>query len=324
MRHLNYSHLLYFWTVARDGSIAKATEVLHLTPQTISGQLKLLEESIGGPLFNRVGRRLELTDLGKLVFDYADKIFSLGGELTEIVKGQLSVAPSTLSVGITDTLPKLIAHRMIEPALRMAQPSRIICREGNLEVLLADLAVHRLDVVLSDSPLLGGLNVRAYNHVLGESNVAFFASAQSARRLAGRFPASLEAEPILLPLVGTPLRRSLDEWFELQGIHPRVVGEFADSALLKAFGRAGVGVFPGPVVNSAEICHMYNVTQIGETAEVRERYYAISPERQLKHPAVIAISEQSQAHFEAAQNIKKPKVTRPPSSKRRDKKPARS
>ena len=324
MRHLNYSHLLYFWTVARDGSIAKATEVLHLTPQTISGQLKLLEESVGSPLFNRVGRRLELTDLGRLVFGYADDIFSLGRELAEVVRGKVDIAPSTLSVGITDTLPKLTAYRMIEPALNMDHPSRVICREGSLEALLADLAVHRLDVVLSDSPLLGGLNVRAYNHVLGESLVAFFAPAPTARRLTPRFPGSLDGEPILLPVAGTPLRRSLDEWFEIQGIHPRVVGEFADSALLKAFGRAGVGVFPGSEVTKAEICHMYNVVQIGVTTEVRERYYAISPERRLKHPAVVKISEQSQAHLEAALRTRATKATRTSVKKVRTRKSPRS
>lgn len=324
MRHLNYSHLLYFWTVAREGSIAKATEVLHLTAQTISGQMKLLEESVGAPLFSRVGRRLELTDLGRLVFGYADEIFSLGGELAEVVREKIAVVPSTLSVGVTDTLPKLIAHRMIEPALKMYHPSRVICSEGSLEALLADLAVHRLDVVLSDSPLLGSLNVRAYNHVLGESLVAFFAPAPTARRLTRRFPESLDGEPILLPLAGAPLRRSLDEWFEIRGIHPRVVGEFADSALLKAFGRAGVGVFPGSVATKAEICHMYNVVQIGIATEVRERYYAISPERRLKHPAVLKISEQSQAHLEAARTTPTPKARRTSTKKARRRKSPRS
>jgi LysR family transcriptional activator of nhaA len=302
MRHLNYNHLLYFWTVARDGSIAKAAEVLHITPQTISGQIKLLEETVGGPLFNRVGRRLEPSDLGKLVYGYADEIFSIGTELAQVVKGKISAMPSSLVLGVTDTVPKLIAYRMIEPALAMDPATRVICREGSLENLLAELAVHRLDVVLSDSPLMGNFNVRAYNHVLGESHIAFFAPRRTARRLAKGFPGSLDGMPMLLPVADTPLRRSLDEWFELHNIHPIVVGEFADTALLKAFGRAGAGVFPGSAVMEEEICRMYRVETIGATAEVRERYYAISPERRLKHPAVVAISEQSQERLLAVRD----------------------
>lgn len=293
MRHLNYSHLLYFWTVARDGSIAQASQVLHLTPQTISGQLKLLEESVGGPLFNRVGRRLELSDLGRLVFSYADEIFSLGGELAQVVKGKITSVPSVLNVGITDSVPKLIAYRMIEPALTMEDPLRVVCREGGLEALLAELAVHRLDVVLSDSPLPSGLNVRAYNHVLGETDVAFYAPRRTARDLAKQFPKSLNGVPMLLPVVGTPLRRSLDEWFEVQDIRPRVVAEFHDTALLKAFGQAGVGVFPGTVAMETEIVRMYHVEVIGRMHDVRVRYFAISPERRLKHPAVMKICAQS-------------------------------
>lgn len=293
MRHLNYSHLLYFWTVARDGSIAKASQVLHLTPQTISGQLKLLEDSVGGALFNRVGRGLELSDLGRVVFSYADEIFTLGGELAQVVKGKITTVPATLNVGITDSVPKLIAYRIIQPALVMDEAPRVVCREGQLDALLGDLAVHRLDVVISDSPLPSGLNVRAYNHVLGDTGVAFFAPKQRAKTLSKGFPRSLDGEPMLLPVHGTPLRRSLEEWFETIEVHPHVVAEFDDSALLKAFGDAGAGVFPGSVAMESAICRMYSSSVVGRTADVRERFFAISPERRLKHPAVVRISEQS-------------------------------
>ncbi len=293
MRHLNYSHLLYFWTVARDGSIAKASQTLHLTPQTISGQIKLLEEAVGGVLFDRVGRRLQLSELGRVVFGYANEIFSIGGELAQVVKGKITTAPATLNVGITDSVPKLIAYRMIEPALNMENSPRVVCREGRLESLLADLAVHHLDVVISDSPLPSGLNIRAYNHVLGETGVGFFAPKKKAKSLAKGFPRSLDGQPMLLPTVGTPLRRSLDEWFNAQGIVPRIVAEFDDSALLKTFGYAGAGVFPGASTMERVICQVYNAGLIGITQEVRKRFFAISGERRLKHPAVILISEQS-------------------------------
>lgn len=300
MRHFNYSHLLYFWTVARDGSIAKASQALHLTPQTISGQLKLLEGAIGGALFNRVGRRLELSDLGRLVYSYADEIFSIGIELSQIVKTNLTAVPSTLNVGITDSVPKLIAYRLLEPALTMDEPPRVVCREGRFEALLGDLAIHHLDMVISDSPLPSGLHVRAYSHILGETDVAFFAPKSKQKALAKGFPRSLDGQPMLLPTVGTPLRRSLNEWFDMNEIHPRIVGEFDDSALLKAFGEAGAGVFPGSTAIEQMICRMYNVTIVGRTHDVRERFFVISPERRIKHPAVLRISEQSREHLFAA------------------------
>lgn len=293
MRHLNYSHLLYFWTVARDGSIAKASETLNLTPQTVSGQLKLLEESVGGALFTRVGRGLELSDLGKVVFSYADEIFTAGAELAHLVRGKAVNMPATLTVGITDSVPKLIGYRIIEPALTMENAPRVVCREGRLEALMADLAVHRLDAVISDSPLPATLNVRAYNHILGESDIAFFAPKRVARAAAKRFPLSLDACKMLLPATGTPLRRSLDDWFNRLDIHPRIVAEFDDSALLKAFGHAGAGIFPGSGAMDQVICRMYDVEVVGRTGDARERYFVISPERRLKHPAVLRISEQT-------------------------------
>lgn len=299
MRHLNYNHLLYFWTVTKEGSIARASEVLHLTPQTISGQLKLLDEAVGEPLFQRVGRRLVPTDMGQTVFQYADEIFSLGTELAHVVRGRLPGGPLTLQVGVVNSMPKLVAYRIMAPALSLEEPLRIICREASLEQLLADLAVHRLDLVLADSPLPSGLHVKAYNHALGACGVSFFARPRDARGYRRGFPASLREAPILLPSTGTALRRGLDQWLDENELAPRVVGEFDDSALLKAFGQAGAGVFPGPTAIEAEICKMYHAAVVGRIDDVKERFYAISPERRLKHPAVIAIREQARTTLPA-------------------------
>ena len=297
MRHLNYSHLLYFWTVAREGSIARASEVLHLTPQTISGQLKLLEESVGEALFHRVGRGLALTETGRIVNQYADEIFSLGAELAQRVRRKELGAPVALNVGVANSIPKLIAYRILEPALRLKDPLRIVCREGDLEALLGDLAVHRLDLVLSDRPIGSGLNVRAYNHSLGSSSVSMFAHRRIARRYAKSFPSSLDGAPLLLPAESTALRRALDEWFDRHEVTPRVVAEFDDSALMKAFGEAASGVFPAPDAIASEVEQMYEAKRIGTTAGVTESFFAISPERKIKHPAVLQITEMARESF---------------------------
>jgi LysR family transcriptional activator of nhaA len=291
MRHLNYNHLLYFWTVAREGSIARASEALHLTPQTISGQLKLLEERVGAPLFQRVGRGLVLTETGQLVSQYADEIFALGAELTQRVRSEQPYAPVVLNVGIVNSIAKLIAYRIVEPALQMEDGLRVVCREADLERLLGDLAVHRLDLVLSDRPIPTGLNVKAYNHRLGESGIAFFAQKRLAATYRRRFPESLHGAPVLLPATATALRRTLDDWFEGRGVTPRIVAEFDDSALLKAFGEAGVGLFPAPIAIAAQVEQMYHASLVGEVDGVTESYYAISPERKLRHPAVVRITE---------------------------------
>ncbi|MBI4693543.1 MAG: transcriptional activator NhaR [Gammaproteobacteria bacterium] len=293
MRHLNYSHLLYFWTVAKEGSIARAANVLHLTPQTISGQLKLLDDAVGERLFQRAGRRLVLSDTGQLVFQYADEIFALGAELAHVVRGRAPDAPLTLNVGIVDSIPKLVAYRVIEPALRLEDGLRIACNEGKLETLLSDLAVHRLDLVLADGPVPSGLNVRAYNHLLGTSGTTFFAAPELAKRHRARFPQSLKDAPFLLPARDLPLRRLIDEWSDEMECAPRVVGEFADSALMMSFGQAGAGVLPGPTAIEKEICAMFKLSVVGRAETIVERFYAISPERKLKHPAVVAISEQA-------------------------------
>ncbi len=291
MRHLNYSHLQYFWAVAREGSIVSATNVLHVTPQTISGQLKLLEESLGHDLFNRVGRRLELTEIGHTVFAYADEIFSIGEELAQVVRGSQSGGRMVLNVGIVNSMPKLIAERIIAPAFDIESPIRVCCQEASIEVLLGDLATHRLDLVLSDQPMPNGLSLRAYNHRLGESSLSFFAKKGSNRTYKTQFPRSLNDAPMLLPARNTALRRRLDTWFESNDVVPKIMGEFDDSALIKAFGQAGTGIFVGPSVIEKEICTMYRSSVIGRTDSIQERFYAISPERRLKHPAVVLITK---------------------------------
>ena len=291
MRHLNYSHLHYFWTVAREGSIVRASHSLHLTPQTISGQLKLLDEAVGQALFSRVGRRVVLSDRGKVVFEYADEIFAVGAELASVVRGNHASGPKSLAVGIVNSMPKLIAERIIAPALTAEEPIRVRCHEASLEQLLSELAVHKLDLVLSDQPVPDGLNLKAYNHRLGASGLSFFVQRRQARRYRGRFPDSLSEAPMLLPSPNSALRRRLDDWFENRQLSPRIVGEFDDSALLKAFGEAGAGVFAGPSVIEDEICRMYRTSVIGQTDEIRERFYAISPERRLKHTAVVLVTD---------------------------------
>jgi len=297
VRHLNYTHLLYFWTVAREGTIVKAAQVLHLTPQTISGQLKLLEQAVGEPLFERVGRGLALTNTGQVVKQYADEIFMLGAELAQRVRSQQTLMPTSLNVGIVDSIAKLIALRVIEPALNMDDPVKVTCHEGDLDRLLGDLAVHRLDLVISDRPIPAGTSVKAYSHPLGESHISFFAHRRIARKYLRRFPHSLHDAPLLLPATSTPLRRSLDQWFDDIGVTPRVRAEFDDSALLKAFGEAAIGIYPAPAAIADEVASMYHSVALGSVEHIRESYYAISPERKLKHAAVLQITEVARARL---------------------------
>jgi len=288
---LNYHHLLYFWMTARHGSIAKASAELRLAPPTLSAQIRRLEASLGEALFAREGRRLVLTDVGRVVQGYADEIFSRGREMLDVVRRRGTPAGLTLAVGVADALPKLVAWRLLQPALAIGREVRVICRDGRHDRLLADLALHDLDVVLSDAPAAGSLHVRAFNHLLGECGVSFFAARPLARRLAGRFPASLDRAPFVAPAEGTSLRHSLDAWFERHGVRPRIVGEIEDSALLKTFGEAGAGVFAAPSVVEGEVVRHHRVRVMGRTTDIRERYYAISAERRLKHPAVVAMTQ---------------------------------
>ncbi len=288
---INYKHLYYFWMVAKEGGIARASERLHLTPQTISGQLGLLEESLGENLFSRVGRNLELTETGRLVLSYADEIFSLGGELEEMVRNLPGDRPLLFKVGVADVVPKSIAYRLLAPALQLPEPVRIVCREGAIDSLLAELAVHRIDLVIADGPIPATVNVRGFNHPLGECGVTFFAAPALAQQLEGVFPDNLDGTPLLLPGETTVVRSRLLQWMDGLHIHPRIVGEFDDSALMKAFGQTGVGVFIAPTAIAKEVEKQYGVQPIGQTEEVREEFYAISVERKISHPAVAVISE---------------------------------
>lgn len=290
MEWLNYHHLLYFWAVAREGSVTRASEQLHLAQPTVSGQLKALEEALGEKLFERSGRRLVLTDVGRVVFRYADEIFSLGRELQDTLKGRPTGRPIRFTVGVADAVPKLVAYRLLLPALSLPEPVHVVCRDGKPERLLAELSVHALDLVLSDAPVGAEVKVKAYSHLLGETPVAFFGTEALAAAHHRGFPRSLDGAPVLLPTEGSSLRRSLDQWFDTEGLRPRVAGEIEDRALLKVFGQAGVGLFPAPVAIEAEVRAQFGVKLVGRVDAVKERFYALSAERKLKHPAVVAIS----------------------------------
>jgi LysR family transcriptional activator of nhaA len=291
MAWLNYHHLLYFWTVAREGTIARACAQLHLTQPTISGQLRALEKAMGTKLFNRVGRNLVLSDAGRVAFRYADEIFSLGRELQHTLKGRPSRRSLPLLIGVADTLPKQIAFRLLEPALRLPEPVQIICDHGKLDYLLAQLAVNALDVVLADAPVHPTSKIRAFNHLLGECGVSLWGTAKLAAAYRRGFPASLNGAPFLLPAENTVLRRSLEQWFDANGIRPLVRGEFSDSALLKEFGQHGAGVFAVRTAVERQTRRQFHVHLVGRVSSIRERFYAISVERKLKHPAVVAITE---------------------------------
>jgi LysR family transcriptional activator of nhaA len=291
MQWLNYHHLLYFWTVARLGSVTEASAELRLAQPTVSAQVRLLEESLGEKLFVRSGRRLVLTEVGRLVYPYAEEIFSLGRQMVEAIRGSPRGRPLRLAIGVADVLPKMIVHRLLAPAFALAEPVQIVCREGKPDQLLAALSIHEIDLVLADTAIPPNLSVRAFHHLLGECSVTFFAAKPLARRLHRGFPGSLDGAPVLLPTEGSALRRSLEQWFASLGVRPRVVSEIEDSALLKAFGQTGMGAFPAPSPLEEEIQRQYRVQIVGRADAVRERFYAISVERKLKHPAVIAISK---------------------------------
>jgi LysR family transcriptional activator of nhaA len=290
MEWLNYHHLLYFWTVAREGGVSKAAGKLRLSQPTVSAQIRLLERSLDVQLFQRQGRTLVLTDVGRTVYRYADEIFGIGRELREALRGLPAGRPLQLSVGVADAVPKLIAYQLLRPAMEGPAPVHVVCREDNAERLATDLASHALDVVIADTPAPAHVRVRVFNHLLGESDTAFFAVPRVASTLRRLFPASLNGTPMLLPTQNAALRRALDGWFEREGLRPTVVGEFEDSALMKVFGQSMGVVFPAPAVIADEVCRLYAVREVGRTSKVRERYYAISAERRLKHPGVLAIT----------------------------------
>ena len=290
MDWLNYHHLLYFWTVAREGTIARAGEKLHLGQPAISTQLRHLEKSLGEKLFQKVGRKLELTEAGQMIYRYADEIFSLGREMLDTVKGRPTGKPIRFVVGVVDVLPKLIVKRLLEPAMQLPEPLRLVCLEDSLDRLLSELALNTVDLVLSDTPVTGAMKVRAYNHTLGDSTITVFGAPKLARKYRKGFPQSLNGAPFLLQGNATALRRSLETWFDTTGIRPQVRAEFDDSALLKIFGQTGEGLFAAPTVIANEIRRQYQVEVVGRIDSIREHFYAISAERRLKHPAVLAIS----------------------------------
>jgi LysR family transcriptional activator of nhaA len=292
MEWLNYHHLLYFWTVARTGSIAAASEELRLAAPTISNQIRKLETSLGEKLLRRSGRGLVLTDRGRIAMRYADDIFALGRDFTNAMKDRPTGRPLRLCVGISDVVPKLIAYKIVEPAFKLRMPVRIICREDRPDHLLADLALHEYDVVLSDSPASPAAKIRAFSHLLGECGVSFFAS-NTVRLEHRHFPKCMDGTRFLVPTDNSAFRRRLDEWFVAHNIHPVVVGEFQDAALLRAFAEQGFGVFAAPSILEAQL-RRYGFKRIGQTDEIRARFYAITVERKLQHPAVLAICEAAQ------------------------------
>ncbi len=290
MEWLNYHHLLYFWTVAREGGMSKAAERLRLSQPTISAQVRLLEESLGERLFRRQGRTLVLTDVGRVVFRYADEIFGIGRELMETLRGRPAGRPFQLTLGVADAVPKLIVYRLLRPAIDGLERFHLVCREDNTDHLVAELATHALDVVIADAPAPPHVRVKVFNHLLGESDTAFFGPAALAARLRPRFPVSLRDAPVLLPTANTAIRRALDEWFARLDLRPHVIAEFEDSALMMVFGHGVGAVFPAPAAIEHDVCRFYGVRVVGRTDAARERYYAISAERRLKHPGVLAIT----------------------------------
>lgn len=297
MNWLNYHHLLYFWTVAKSPSLTQAAQKLHLSQPTVSSQIKQLESSLGVQLFERQGRRLVLTEAGQTVFRYAEEIFALGQELADAVEGRLDTQRLRLVVGVPDALPKLIVYQLLSPILQLEEDVQLVCHEGKFDELLRDLALHRLDLLLTDSPIPPHSHVKAYNHMLGECSVTVFGTPELHDQYKSGFPASLHAAPMLLPTPNTSLRFQLDGWFDGLGIQPLVKHEFEDSAILKVFGQAGEGLFFTPSAIREQVARQYSVKALGSIEEIKERYYAVSVQRRLKHPAVVAIQDHARRRF---------------------------
>lgn len=288
---MNLKHLHYFWAAATAGGVVRAGEQLHVSPQTLSGQIKLLEARLGCALFRKAGRGLELTEAGRVALGYADQIFALGAELeARIGKASGGEQPLDFRVGIADALPKAMAYRLLEPALAMPQAVHLICHEGKFQDLLGQLAVHRLDLLIADEPIGRQVSVKAYSHLLGSTAMSFFAVPALASRLTGRFPRCLDGAPMLLQGAASAMRRRVDFWLAAQGVRPRAIGEFDDAALMKAFGAEGRGVFMAPTVLESETAAQYGVQVVGRTEDLVEEFYAVSVERRITHPCVAAIT----------------------------------
>ena len=290
MDWLNYHHLRYFWAVAREGGLRRAAEKLHVSPPSVSAQIRELEAALGEKLFRRSGRGNVLTEAGQIALRYADEIFSLGRELAHAVQQRPTARALRLHVGVADSFPKLVTHQILEPIFALPQPVHTICREGKVEDLLGHLAAHRLDVVLADEPAPGSLKVRVFNHPLGECGVTFCAAGKLAASLRRGFPSSLHGAPALLPAEGTGLRRALDRWFQARGIAPRIVAEFEDAALMKVMASDGRGFIPVPSLVAAEAEARFSLRFVGATEECREQFFAITAERRIDHPAVAVLT----------------------------------
>ena len=297
MEFLNYHHLRYFWTVAKEGGLSKAATKLHVSQPTISAQIKALEEVLGQKLFRRAGRNLALTDAGQQVLSYAEEIFSVGQELLHAVKQRRTSRPLRLNLGVADALPKLVTYHIIEPIFRLAQPVQVSCLETSVSDMLLELASYRLDVVLADEPASSGVKTNVFNHLLGESGVTFCAAPQLAAKLRRGFPKSLNGAPALLPMSNTGLRRSLEKWFHAVGVRPRLVGEFYDPAFVNVLALHGLGFMTVPTIVVKETVSRFGFRVIGQTKECQQQFYAITPERKLTHPAVTAITSDARGRL---------------------------
>lgn len=291
MEWLNYHHLHYFWMVAREGSLVAAARVLRLSHPTLSAQIRALEESVGEPLFSRTGRRLELTESGRIAFRFADEIFSLGREMVDTVRRKSAAKTLRLDVGVSDVVPKLVVRRLLRPALALDGDVHLVCREDAFDRLLADLAVHALDVVIADGPVPSGSRIKAHHHLLAETGVGLFGTPDLVRRHRRGFPGSVEGAPVLLPTETMALRRGIDHWCARVRVRPRIVAEIEDSALLEVFGADGLGLFPAPLALADDLRRQAGVTLLGRLDGVTERFYAISADRRESHPAVVALLE---------------------------------
>ncbi|MFQ3237045.1 MAG: LysR family transcriptional activator of nhaA [Paraglaciecola sp.] len=291
MGKINFKHLHYFWAVAHEGSIARASDKLNITPQTISGQLTLLEQRLKQPLFERVGRALKITEMGRTVLRYADEIFDLEKELSDVLRGAPAVGQSEFIISAASALPKTIVHKIIEPALQLTQNISLTCLEGPVKSILAELAIHEVDMVLTDTPLTSAYSIKAYNHFLGESALTCFATSALAEQYQVNFPLSLHNAPMLLPTRQYAVRQLFDQWAYDAGIFPIIRGQFDDSALMKSFGQAGEGVFFLPSIIERQVCDTFQVQALGQLPKIKQRFYAISAERRVRHPAVAAICD---------------------------------
>ncbi len=288
---MNFKHLYYFWVTAKAGGVMRAGEQLHTTPQTLSGQIKQLEDWLGRKLFRKSGRNLELTEDGRLALGYADQIFSLGAELeTAVREARGGHTVLDFRVGVADSVTKSLAYRLLEPALAVTEPVRLICNEGKFPDLLSRLALNQLDLVIADEPMSRRISVKAFNHALGSTAMSFFCGPELRAQLKGPFPQCLNAMPMLIPGAQASVRQQWEGWLTRHQIHPRIIGEFDDGALMTAFGRKGRGVFMAPSVMEADIMEQFGVQVIGRTDELVEEFFAVSVERRITHPCVVAIT----------------------------------